>query len=98
MQSPEERYSESSVITEEEKTVYVPKNNCYSLTVSFRDVPDLIKGLPLEIEGLVSPHTQHFKSSYKTVNFDFFKEDGAGLEIEQLTGGADHKKKQRKLL
>jgi len=40
---------------EEEKTV--PKQGCYSLSVSFKDLPDEVKFLPLELEGSVSQKT-----------------------------------------
>mmetsp|Transcript_30996 Transcript_30996/g.41102 ORF Transcript_30996/g.41102 Transcript_30996/m.41102 type:complete len:88 (-) Transcript_30996:270-533(-) len=64
----------------------------------FKDLPDEIKGVPLELEGVVSQQTNHYKSAYKTVNFDFYKEGGRAEELEQVTTGADHKKKQRKLI
>ena len=38
---------------EELKSVYVPKTNCYSLPMTFKELPDEVKGLPLELEGSV---------------------------------------------
>ena len=87
---------DSSVVPEECKSA--PKQNCYTLSVLFKDLPEMIKGLPLEIEGAVQDKTNHHKSAYKTVVFDFFKDGGFGEELEQVTQGADHKKKQRRIL
>ena len=42
---------------EEEKTVYVPKTNCYALPMLFKDVSDAVKGMPLELEGAVNQQT-----------------------------------------
>ena len=42
---------DSSVVVEESKTA--PKQNCYSLSVLFKDLPESIKGFPLELEGAV---------------------------------------------
>ena len=54
--------------------------------------------VPIELESVVSEHTQHYKTSYKTFLFDFFKPDGYAEEFDKISGGADPKKKQRKLM
>lgn len=71
-------------LREELKTVYVPKTNCYQMVMTFKDLPDTVKGLPLELEGAVQAQTNHHKSAYRQVKFDFYKEDGFGEAIEQV--------------
>ena len=44
-------------LREELKTVFVPKNNCYTLAMTFKELPDEVKGLPLELEGSVKQQT-----------------------------------------
>ena len=52
----------------------------------------------MELEGSVSQQTLHYKSAYRTVKFDFYKEDGFCEGIEPIQATADHKKKTRKLI
>ena len=46
-----------STLREEDRTVYIPKNNCYALEMSFKELPDAIKGIPLELESAVNQQT-----------------------------------------
>lgn len=82
---------------DEEKTVYVPKQSCYHLEMAFKELPDEVKGMPLELEGAVSQQTQHYKTAYKAVHFDFFKKDGFG-EGKDSAAIEESRKKQRKLI
>ena len=66
--------------------------------MAFKELPDEVKGVPLEVEGSVNQQTQHHKSAYRQVRFDFYKEDGFCEDIEPIQATADHKKKQRKLI
>lgn len=43
-----------STLREEDRTVYVPKQSCYALEMNFKELPDAIKGIPLELEGAVN--------------------------------------------
>jgi hypothetical protein len=71
----------------------VPKVNCYNLDIAFKELPEEVKGVPLELEGAINSKTQHFKSAYKTVRFDFYKEDGYGEGKESAGGKWDNRKK-----
>ena len=80
---------------DENKTIFVPKVNCYNLNIAFKELPEEVKGVPLELEGAVSQQTQHFKSAYKTARFDFYKEDGFGEGKDSVWGRPAAGKKQR---
>ena len=49
-----EEIERESTLREESKSFYVPKHNCYSLAMAFKELPDAVKGLPLELEGSVN--------------------------------------------
>ena len=66
--------------------------------MAFKELPDQVKCVPLEIEAAIGQITQHFKSSYKTVRFDFYKPEGFGEDKDSSGGRDDFKKKQRKLI
>ena len=78
-----------------DKTIFVPKFNCYNLNIAFKELPEEVKGVPLELEGSVNQQTQHFKSAYRTVRFDFYKEDGHGQGKDPAVGKLAGGKKQR---
>jgi len=42
---------------DENKTIFVPKVNCYNLKIAFKELPEEVKGVPLELEGAVSQQT-----------------------------------------
>ena len=77
-----------------DKTVYVPKQNCYSLGMAFKELPDPLKIVPLELEGAVNKLTSHFKTAYKAVKCDFYKDDGFGEEKDTIPCQEDNRKKQ----
>ena len=80
MVPPTEAELEREQIGEEEPAEFIDKRDCYSLNLSEKDTPGIIKHqVPLDLEGVVQTQTktQYLKLKYKRFKYDFFKDSGS---------------------
>ena len=77
--APTEAELEREQFNEEEPAEFIEKKDCYSLNLSEKDTPSVIKHqVPLDIEGAMQTltQTQYLKLKYKRFKYDFFKNTG----------------------
>ena len=87
-----------SIMPEEQRSKYVPKRNCYAMTMPSKEMPTAIKNFPLELECAVKATTQHSKVTYKAAKFEFYKTDGCGEAKDAPPSKEDGRKNKKKFI
>lgn len=80
---------------EEESVEFIDKRDCYSLNLSEKDTPNILKyQVPLDLEGAMQTHTQtqYLKLKYKRFKYDFFKNSGEQPDKQAISLKFENKK------
>lgn len=63
--------------------------------MNHKEAPEVVKNMPLELESAIGRESGHMKTSYKRYRFEFYKDNGEGLQCEQVPLKEERKKSKK---
>ena len=65
--------------------------------MTHKEVTEVVRNLPLELESAIGRESGHMKTSYKKYRFEFYKDNGEGMQCEPVVLKGE-KKKSKKII